>query len=199
MPWYDTFAAVYDAGLERHYAPQRRIAADALDLRRGDVVLDCPVGTGQSLPFLVDGVGPEGHVVGVDLSEGMVAKARARAAVWPNVTVAAGDAGAVGPELGGRVPTRLHIFLGLSVFPEPERRFRHLWDRLAPGGVCVICDVYADPLGLNGRMINWIAEADVRRASWAWLEAVGQGFERRTIADRWADGGEMWLARATKG
>lgn len=197
MGWYDVFSYFYDTALERQYARARGVAAEALDLRDGSVVLDLPTGTGASLPPLVSGVGATGRVVGVDLSEGMVARARDRVARagWTNVDLHVGDVVQPPPVAGY---DRLHVFLGMSVFPDPERAFATLWGGLAPGGRCVIVDVYNERPGVQGKMVEWIARADVRRRSWERLSAVGAGFERRVIQDQAEDGGEMWLATATK-
>ncbi|MFC3478855.1 class I SAM-dependent methyltransferase [Halobacterium litoreum] len=72
----------------------RRRAVDALELERGDTVVDLGCGTGANLPHLRDAVGPEGTVVGVDLTPGMLAEAgtRVERAGWENVHLALGDA-----------------------------------------------------------------------------------------------------------
>ncbi len=61
----------------------------ALDLRAGDVVVDAGCGTGLSLPALVEAVGPRGHVIGIEQSPEMMARARFRsqAAGWRQVTL----------------------------------------------------------------------------------------------------------------
>lgn len=58
-----------------------------LDLRRGDRVLDVACGTGLSLDALRRAVGPEGEVVGVELSPDMIQHAHRRVgeAGWRNV------------------------------------------------------------------------------------------------------------------
>jgi ubiquinone/menaquinone biosynthesis C-methylase UbiE len=60
-----------------------------LDLRRGDRVLDVACGTGLSLDALRRAVGPEGEVVGVELSPDMIQHARRRVAGagWRNVVL----------------------------------------------------------------------------------------------------------------
>lgn len=92
--FYSRWATGYD--LLATYAPGvrrvRRRAVDALDPAPGDVVVDVGCGTGANLPFLREAVGPEGRVVGVDFSPGVVARARDRAARWRNVAVVRGDA-----------------------------------------------------------------------------------------------------------
>lgn len=48
----------------------RRRAVRQLELFRGARVPEVACGTGRNLPFLIEAVGPSGHVYGVDLSEG---------------------------------------------------------------------------------------------------------------------------------
>lgn len=74
-PVYDTLAAPYQ------WIGGRRLAGDAIDalcLAPGDTVVALGCGTGWSLPALVEQVGPTGHVIGVDLSRGMLRRARSR-------------------------------------------------------------------------------------------------------------------------
>src|SRR3989454_3024718 len=52
----------------------RRKAVRRLQLKPGDSVLEIGCGTGRNLPFLREAVGPEGHIFGVDLSEGMLSR-----------------------------------------------------------------------------------------------------------------------------
>jgi demethylmenaquinone methyltransferase/2-methoxy-6-polyprenyl-1,4-benzoquinol methylase len=83
---YRRHAAGYDASARRT-KPIRRRAVALLGLAPGDRVLDVACGTGLSFPLLVEGVGPAGRVVGVEVSPEMMARARARvaAAGWANV------------------------------------------------------------------------------------------------------------------
>ncbi len=67
----------------------RRKAVDHLQLKPGDSVLEIGCRTGRNIPFLREAVGPQGHIFGVDLSEGMFSKARQLCAKrkWENVTL----------------------------------------------------------------------------------------------------------------
>ena len=73
MNRYDRAAAWYDvlAG-EPFYRVGREQAISAMHLRKGSRVLDIGCGTGLNFPLLLDAVGSEGTVVGVDLSHGML-------------------------------------------------------------------------------------------------------------------------------
>src|SRR5262245_55061821 len=61
---------------ERLNDPVRTIALRELDLRLGDAVLDVGCGAGSFFPSLRDAIGPEGRVVGIDNSPGMLRRAR---------------------------------------------------------------------------------------------------------------------------
>jgi SAM-dependent methyltransferase len=60
-----------------------------LELQPGDCVLDVGCGTGLSFPMLLNDIGPQGTVIGIEQSPHMLALARQRiaAAGWTNVTV----------------------------------------------------------------------------------------------------------------
>lgn len=87
---YDRMASTYDRSLAPLRRLQDRVRVDAvcsLELEQGDVVLDIGCGTGASLAQLVAAAGPEGRVVAVDQSQGMldVARQRIADAGWTNV------------------------------------------------------------------------------------------------------------------
>lgn len=206
MGFYDYFANFYDASLETLYAPYRVLTAEALALQPSSVVLDVPCGTGQSFDALVRGVGPSGVIIGIDASEGMLKRAatRVQARGWSNVHLVGASAAdlqasqltaAVGRDL--RVD-RLQVFLGMSVFTDPDATFAHLWDLLAPGGRCVLVDVYAERLGVQGWLVNQIARAEIRRRFWEPLERVAKSFERRDLPFHKQHGGQIMLATGIK-
>src|SRR5262249_57177664 len=72
----------------------RARAVRRLGLRAGDRVLEVGCGTGSNFPHLVRAVGRTGHVYGVDLSPGMLERARKRYVrnKWENVTLLLRDA-----------------------------------------------------------------------------------------------------------
>lgn len=74
--FYDLLNSVMTAGL--HHAWRSR-AADIAAIGPGDRVLDVAAGTGDLTIELAGRVAPGGEVVGVDLSEGMLALAREKA------------------------------------------------------------------------------------------------------------------------
>jgi ubiquinone/menaquinone biosynthesis C-methylase UbiE len=206
MVWYDWFSNIYDSSLEKLYAEHRVLAANALQLDKGSVVLDLPCGTGQSFDEIRNRVGEEGHLVGIDLSKGMLRRAQERAQknAWQNVTCLQKDAALVTQkdvhEAAGKAISvdRLHIFLGMSVFPDMESTFTNLWNLLPAGGQCVIVDVHTEKLNFQGWMVNKIAGADIRRRFWEPLEKVADRFERTDLPFHKQHGGQIMMAYGIK-
>jgi len=83
---YRKHACDYDASAARTMALRRRAIA-RLALQSGDVVVDAGCGTGLSFALLLEAVGRDGQVIGVESSPQMMALARQRVAQegWPNV------------------------------------------------------------------------------------------------------------------
>ena len=75
---------------------QRLRAVRALELRPGDSVVDIACGTGLNFSLLEQAIGPEGRIVGVDLTDAMLAQAQDRIETnaWGNVTLVQADAAA---------------------------------------------------------------------------------------------------------
>jgi ubiquinone/menaquinone biosynthesis C-methylase UbiE len=85
---YGRVAPSYDRRIQLA-EPLRRRAVERLALRPGDTVVDVACGTGLTFELLEREVGPEGRVIGVDLSPDMLALARGRTESegWDNVTL----------------------------------------------------------------------------------------------------------------
>jgi ubiquinone/menaquinone biosynthesis C-methylase UbiE len=73
---------------------QRRRAVQALGLSPGDSVVDIACGTGLNFSLIEQVIGPGGRIVGVDLTDAMLAQARHRieANGWSNVSLVQADA-----------------------------------------------------------------------------------------------------------
>lgn len=88
---YRTYAETYDREQSRNPNAEhnRRRVVELLRLRQGHVVLDVGCGTGLNLALIEDAIGPEGRIIGIDLSPEMLARARERVASngWQNVTL----------------------------------------------------------------------------------------------------------------
>jgi demethylmenaquinone methyltransferase/2-methoxy-6-polyprenyl-1,4-benzoquinol methylase len=112
----------------------RQSAVEHLRLRAGERVLEIGGGTGIGLAYLSDAVGPGGRVYGVDLSPGMLQRARTHRR---NVVLHECDAADfVAPE-----PLDGVLFcLSYNTMPHHRAVLRRAWKALRPGGRLVIMD-----------------------------------------------------------
>ena len=78
--YYDKISAIYDLMAEHSEGPVRQAGLEKLAVKPGERVLEIGYGTGHSLVELARAVGSEGKVFGIDLSEGMRARAEERLA-----------------------------------------------------------------------------------------------------------------------
>jgi ubiquinone/menaquinone biosynthesis C-methylase UbiE len=206
MAWYDIFSSFYDNSLEKLFIDARAAAADALKVEANATILDLPTGTGQSLGPLQDRLDGTGRIIAVDLSKGMLGKARSRAerAGWTNVDFIQRDvhelcAADLEEAAGAEVQVdRLHIFLGMSVFPDMDRAFENLFSLLKPGGRVVVLDTYAEKPSFQGKMVNLMARADIRRKFWEPVEKRCEDFNRREIPSLPQHGGALILCSGQK-
>jgi ubiquinone/menaquinone biosynthesis C-methylase UbiE len=90
---YDITSRLYPAPGYPERA-QRIRAVRALGLRPGASVVDIACGTGLNFPLIEELVGPDGRIVGVDLTDAMLARAQQRieANGWSNISLMEADA-----------------------------------------------------------------------------------------------------------
>src|SRR6201993_5582239 len=74
---YDITSRLYPAPGYPQRA-QRLRAVQALGLRPGDSVVDVACGTGLNFSLIEQMIGPEGRIIGVDLTDAMLAQAQQR-------------------------------------------------------------------------------------------------------------------------
>lgn len=134
--FYGRWARLYD--LLARYTPGlgglRARTADALALEPGDVVVDVGCGTGATLPYLRERVGPGGTVVGLDVTGRMLARARRLVTRrgWSNVHLLQAD-GATAPVPAESVDAVVATFV-VGMFEDPGRVVDAWCDLLVPGG-----------------------------------------------------------------
>jgi ubiquinone/menaquinone biosynthesis C-methylase UbiE len=143
---YRKKAKHYDVTSRLYPAPgypqrgQRRRAVESLALRPGDTVVDIACGTGLNFQLLEQAIGADGRIVGVDLTDAMLAQARQRieANGWSNVTLVQADAAEF--EFPAEVDAIVSTY-ALSQVPECGAVIAHGAAALSPGGRWVVLDL----------------------------------------------------------
>lgn len=121
---------------------QRRRAVGALRLRPGGTVVDLACGTGQNFPLLEQAIGPDGRIVGVDLTDAMLVQAQRRIEHngWSNVSLVQADA------TDYAFPAEVDAILStyaISHLPECAGVIAHGAEALARSGRWVVLDLKA--------------------------------------------------------
>lgn len=137
---YRQRAKGYDASGIEALDPWRREAVALLRVGRGDLVVDVGCGTGLNFAPLQEAIGPEGRIVGVDLTDAMLDQARQRVARhgWTNVELVQSDAAHYA--FPGRVDGIISTF-ALAFIPECARVIGNGCRALAPGRHWVVLDM----------------------------------------------------------
>jgi SAM-dependent methyltransferase len=182
--FYGRWARLYDLlATAPGVTAWRRRAVAALDLAPGDTVVEMGCGTGANLPYLREAVGSEGAVVGVDLSPGVLARARDRIADrgWANVHACLADA--TRPPVAGPVDAVLGTFV-VGMFDDPAA---------AVSGWLDACDGRVALLNFQRSDAPLAAPLNLAFEAFVWLASPGRGvpaespaaaLERRVAAAR---------------
>lgn len=131
--FYGRWAGVYDhlASRTPGITGVRKKAVSSLNISPGETVVEMGCGTGANLEFLRRAVGPEGQVIGIDLTPGMLDRAHERVDrnQWSNVALLRADATA--PPLG-EVDVVFATFV-IGMLEDPSAAI-HAWSRRMSGG-----------------------------------------------------------------
>ncbi|HTT54330.1 MAG TPA: methyltransferase domain-containing protein [Streptosporangiaceae bacterium] len=131
---------------------QRFRAIQALGLRAGDSVVDIACGTGLNFPLIEEAIGPGGRIVGVDLTDAMLAQAQDRAETngWSNVSLVQADAAEF--DFPAKVDAILSTY-ALTQVPNCAEVIAHGAAALSGGGRWAVLD-----LKMPGNTPGWLAQ-----------------------------------------
>jgi ubiquinone/menaquinone biosynthesis C-methylase UbiE len=156
---YDRLATAPGVGRWRRAAARR--VAD-----RGDTVVDLGCGSGATLPYLREQVGPDGRVVGLDVTAPLLDIARRRAAGSDNVSVLRADA--ADPPIraaDGAVATFV-----CGMFLDPDHVVDRWCDLVGSGGRVAVMDATQ-----SDHQLAWPLRPLFRMATAAGTPGVGPG------------------------
>ena len=149
---YDLYSPVYDLIFKKIFEPGRSAALRLLAPRPGERVLEVGIGTGLNLPYYPAGV----RLVGIDLSEAMLRKARARlATLRMDATLQVMDASAV--EFGDDEFDHALATYVISAVPDPVGVLREMRRVTRPGGSLVLLNHFRSENRLVGKLEDVVA------------------------------------------
>lgn len=148
---YQKRAGVYEFAVRCCYllgfpiAKYRRLVIEALAAQPGDTIVEIGCGTGMNFPLLEEKVGAKGRIIGVDISEAMLDRARKRinAAGWQNVELIHSSA------IDYNFPDGVDGVIAVGVLtyePDYDEVIKKGTEALAPGKRWVVFD-YKMPTG----------------------------------------------------
>ncbi len=105
---------------------------DYAAIQPGERIIDVGCGTGASALRAAQATGPDGHVLGIDISHAMLDLARKRAAGMANLTLEIAD-GQI-HEFAAGAHDVLQSRFGVMFFQDPTAAFANLLTALRPGG-----------------------------------------------------------------
>jgi phosphatidylethanolamine/phosphatidyl-N-methylethanolamine N-methyltransferase len=140
---YDVWSKFYDYSFGACVRRRQWKAVQTLDAKAGDKVLDLGVGTGMTLAHYPKDV----EVVGLDLSPGMLAKAKKKVAALEleNVRLVLGDA--MHPPFEEGSFDHVLVTHVISVVSDPVRLLANAKRMAKPGGRVVILNHFQSPTG----------------------------------------------------
>ena len=171
---WDLAAASYESLWQSQLAAAQSELLSLAALRRGENVLDVACGTGLVSFDAARAVGPEGHVLGVDISELMVKAARKRAPAEGLENTAFERMDAEDLVLPDASQDAALCALGLMYMPEPERAVDEMRRVLRPGGRMVLA-VWGERARCGWSALFPIVEAEVASDVCPLFFRLGQG------------------------
>lgn len=135
---YNAAADHYDDAANTFWGRFGRTTVERLNPARGSKLLDVCCGAGASALPAAEAVGPDGHVLGVDLAAQLLALARAKAAQrgLRNCEFRLGDM--LDLPLEGRQFDAVVCVFGIFFVPDMQAAVRSLWGAVRPGGALAV-------------------------------------------------------------
>jgi demethylmenaquinone methyltransferase/2-methoxy-6-polyprenyl-1,4-benzoquinol methylase len=178
----------------------RKMSINALELSKGDTVVELGCGTGSNFPLVLDAIGPDGKLIGVDITDKMLEQARKKVQKngWKNVELVLCDVAEY------KIPDGVDgIFStgALSYSPQYDKIIKQGYDALKTGKHFVLLDfkksqgtgrIFAPILLLSTKPFA-VDKEYYERQAWKSIEKY---FEKTTFREGW--GGFLYLSIGKK-
>ena len=137
-----TVAKKYDFSMPPFFARWKKKAFNESSLKNGDRVLVFCCGTGLDFPHILEKIGKDGKIIGVDFSSEMLKKAmeKIRTEKWENIELIEADITKFRNILDEQFDVGV-CTLGLSIIPEFKSAFYNLLSNVKKHGEIIIGDM----------------------------------------------------------
>ena len=149
-PDYDRLNHMMSLGVDRSW--RRRALREIVDAGRAQSILDIACGTGDFSLAIAGGMHPDSRIVGLDLSEGMLAVMRdkvSKAGLQDKISCEQGDSEAM--RFADDSFDVVTIAFGIRNFAHREAALREILRVLKPGGRLVILELSVP----ENRILRW--------------------------------------------
>jgi len=132
----------YDFSIAPFFASWKKKAFEESSLKKGDRVIVFCCGTGLDFPHILQKVGKEGNIIGVDFSAEMLAKAKLKVEKnkWENIELIEADATKFRDQPDQEADVGV-CTLGMSIIPEYKAAFLNLLSNVKDSGEIIIGDM----------------------------------------------------------
>ncbi|MFZ8921675.1 MAG: class I SAM-dependent methyltransferase [Nitrosopumilaceae archaeon] len=178
----------------------RKITVDALELAKGDTVVELGCGTGLNFSLVLDAIGSEGKLIGVDITDKMLDQARIRIKEnrWNNVELVQSDSTDYDfpNELDGIFTTG-----AIQYSPQYDKIIKDGYEALKTGKKFVVFDfkMPQGPSRIFAPVLIFFTKAFeaneeyLQRHAW---ESIEKYFEKTTFTEGW--GGFVYISVGKK-
>ena len=150
---YALYSPVYDLLFDWIFHPGRKAAVKLLDIQPGDRILEVGIGTGLNLPLYPRSC----QLTGIDLSEHMLEKARARTEALGLNTVTLRVIDAAATDFADNEFDRALATYVISAVPDPVSVLREMRRVVKPDGTLVILNHFRSEQRVMGALEDVVA------------------------------------------
>ena len=135
-------ATRYDRSMDHFFTRFKKAAFDASSLKKGDRVVVFCCGSGLDFLNILEKIGPEGSIIGIDFSSRMLQQAKEKIEQngWRNIRLIQADVTNFENKLSIKADVGV-CTLGLSVIPSFMKAYRNLLSNVRENGEIIIGDM----------------------------------------------------------